>query len=101
MVALNVLLRLRTLPVPPVDVEEKPGGSGTFAFLGLVIGGELRSMTHCGGGGVVERLLDDIKLEVSTARAIDRNANDCVVNSIMAGLVRCSRSDIIPDIRSY
>lgn len=28
----------------------KPGGS-TIEVFGLEIGGELRSMTHCGGGG--------------------------------------------------
>ena len=72
-----VLVDLRTFPVPPVDVEENPGGSGTFAFLGLVIGGELRSMTHCGGDGVVERLLDDMNLDEITACALYRNTKNC------------------------
>ena len=30
---------------------EYPGGSGIFVDLGLLTGVELRSSTHCGGGG--------------------------------------------------
>lgn len=35
----------------PVDVDVNPGGSGIPLDFGFAAGGELRSMTHCGGGG--------------------------------------------------
>jgi hypothetical protein len=33
------------------DAAVNPGGSGMPEDLGFETGGELRSMTHCGGGG--------------------------------------------------
>jgi hypothetical protein len=41
----------RVLTLLPKAAGVNPGGSGMLVFLGFVIGGLLRSRTHCGGGG--------------------------------------------------
>jgi hypothetical protein len=54
--------RERTLP-PPVEDAVNPGGSGIAAFF-FAAGGELRSRTHCGGGGAVASIFQVVMAKV-------------------------------------